>query len=102
MGLQGTAMLGCPRTARLQGSSLGQSFYGWLTEAAPTLLISSARFRGLPPHRPLLVAVAELFVPVLDDADCGGRGFGALDGCDRQKSFTVGGDVVAPSAAASR
>ncbi len=50
----------------------------------------------------LLVAVAELFVPVLDDADRGGRGGGSLDRCDRQKSFTVGGDVVAPTEAASR
>ena len=50
----------------------------------------------------LLVAVAELFVPVLDDADCGGRGVGTLDGRDRQKSFTVGGDVVAPIGAGWR
>ena len=50
----------------------------------------------------LLVAVAELFVPVLNDADCGGRRVGALDGCDRQKSLAVGRDVVAPIEAASR
>ena len=44
----------------------------------------------------VLLAVAELLVPVFDHADRGERCFGTIDGQDGQEPLAVGGDIVAP------
>ena len=52
-------------------------------------------------RRILLLAIPELFVPVLDDADLGGCCVGPVDRRYCQESLAVGRDVV-PAAASGK
>ena len=56
-------------------------------------------------EQPLLLPVAEFFVPVLDDADGGGRHLSViafLDRCRHHESLAVGGDVVTATGASGQ